>query len=940
MADVFVSYSRRDAEFVTHLAEGLKGRGKDVWLDVQGIRDGERFPEALRRAIESADAFVFVISPDSVASDFCEQEVAHASQLNKRIVPLALRQVPDDAIPEEIRYRNWIPALQDGVVERVAAAVDADLDWDRQHTRLTVKALEWDAAGRDRSFLLRGADLAAAERWMAAGAGKDPGPTELEHDYLIAARRATARRQRALVGASLIVTAIAIGLLVFALISRSQAITARDTATHQARIAKAQALAADSQIQQSVDPERAVLLGMAAVRIAPIPQAMFALRGALDTSLIRYRLPDAGFQRCGAPGYGRAQEAPGVAFDPAGHQLAEGLCDGTVRIAEATDGHVIRKVDVGAPAGQVAYSPDSRLLAAIGAGRIVLIDPATGAVRARGPRVSGATRLTFSPTAPVVASAGASGIVLWNVNTRRTRTLPVPKKFGEPPGGGLAFSPDGRRLAVNLLYSYNTGPLHLGPQILLLDAATGRVLATNKTPAADLAFSPDGREMVIAEGNPASLVQTLPVLDARTLRARRIFRLSNPGVGSVAFSPDGSAIAYGSGVGSAAVVSAATGRVIASFSGPRGDIGQVSFSPDGRLLASASQDGTARVWLARAQSASTGVDVPILVNLLVEGLVAVPGGFEIALLDRAGAVVLRRWSDRGAAEGRPLQLAPNCDGCGVFITPDGRIAGSAPGVPQQVRIRMFDVPRRRSIAELPPTPAPQGFFGALSPSGNQIAETIFATRSKQEFDLALVDARTGRLRRMARTTCAAGFVSAFSLNDGLVAAASNCGTERYVWNLASGRRIVLPPINGQINSLAFRPDGRRIAIGSSTGTVTIESTTTGRVVTALRGHTAPVNAVSFSPDGTFLASASGDRTVRIWDARSFGLLRIIHHPYQVVGAVFTPDSRRILTYDRAGLVRLFDACTACRNPRALLAAARARVTRALTPAERLTFGVQ
>src|SRR5207248_6271391 len=138
------------------------------------------------------------------------------------------------------------------------------------------------------------------------------------------------------------------GLLVFALISRGQAITARDTATHQARIAKAQALAADSQIQQSVDPERAVLLGMAAVRTAPIPPAMFALRGALDTSLIRYRLPDAGFQRCGAPGYSRAQEAPGVAFDPAGRQLAEGLCDGTVTIAQATDGHVIRKVDVGA----------------------------------------------------------------------------------------------------------------------------------------------------------------------------------------------------------------------------------------------------------------------------------------------------------------------------------------------------------------------------------------------------------------------------------------------------------------------------------------------------------------------------------------------------------------------------------------------------------------
>jgi TIR domain len=54
-----------------------------VWVDVDGIRDAEVFPDALRRAIESSDAFVFVISPDAVRSEFCEQEVAHAAALNK-----------------------------------------------------------------------------------------------------------------------------------------------------------------------------------------------------------------------------------------------------------------------------------------------------------------------------------------------------------------------------------------------------------------------------------------------------------------------------------------------------------------------------------------------------------------------------------------------------------------------------------------------------------------------------------------------------------------------------------------------------------------------------------------------------------------------------------------------------------------------------------------
>ena len=66
MADVFLSYSRLDGTFVRRLSAALQARGKDVWVDVDGIRDGEVFPDVLRRAIESSDAFVFVITPDSV----------------------------------------------------------------------------------------------------------------------------------------------------------------------------------------------------------------------------------------------------------------------------------------------------------------------------------------------------------------------------------------------------------------------------------------------------------------------------------------------------------------------------------------------------------------------------------------------------------------------------------------------------------------------------------------------------------------------------------------------------------------------------------------------------------------------------------------------------------------------------------------------------------
>ena len=74
--------------FVARLANEFESSGKNVWIDTAGIEDTEVFPLAIRSAIESSDAFLFVISPASVGSRFCEQEVDYALSLNKRLVPV------------------------------------------------------------------------------------------------------------------------------------------------------------------------------------------------------------------------------------------------------------------------------------------------------------------------------------------------------------------------------------------------------------------------------------------------------------------------------------------------------------------------------------------------------------------------------------------------------------------------------------------------------------------------------------------------------------------------------------------------------------------------------------------------------------------------------------------------------------------------------------
>ena len=69
-----------------------------------------------------------------------------------------------------------------------------------------------------------------------------------------------------------------------------------------------------------------------------------------------------------------------------------------------------------------------------------------------------------------------------------------------------------------------------------------------------------------------------------------------------------------------------------------------------------------------------------------------------------------------------------------------------------------------------------------------------------------------------------------------------------------------------VMSVAFSPDGKRLASASEDGTVKLWDAATGQETLTLKGHTDIVTSVAFSPDGKRLASASRDGTVKVWDA--------------------------------------------------------------------------
>jgi hypothetical protein len=239
MADVFISYSRKDKGFVRRLDEALKSRKREAWIDWEGIRPTEEFMQAIYAAIEAADTFIFVLTPDSITSAVCRREIAHAAEHNKRMVPIVQREVDTANVPEALAKLNWIFCRDGDDFEKAAdtliQALDTDLEWVRAHTRLLMRAIEWETKGKNNSFVLRGVDLRAAEQWLTkAGAVKERQPTPLQTDYIIASRKAAARRQRITLGAVTVGALVAIVLAIVAWSQRTEALSQRKVAIEKA----------------------------------------------------------------------------------------------------------------------------------------------------------------------------------------------------------------------------------------------------------------------------------------------------------------------------------------------------------------------------------------------------------------------------------------------------------------------------------------------------------------------------------------------------------------------------------------------------------------------------------------------------------------------------------------------------------------------------------
>ena len=272
--DVFISYARKDKEFVLKFFQALKEHDRHAWVDWEGIPPSTDWMKQIYSAINEAKAFVFIISPASLSSEVCQKELEHAITQNKRIIPL---QVDQCEAPSNLSKIQWIPFNENHEfltgIQKLLSTLDRDPGWVERHTRFLRRAQRWADSRKDASILLRGKELEEAESWLAESEAKDPQPNARHTLYISTSRQVETKRNRQVHG-WIVTSVIAVVTLAGAMMWNA------DKAQRQAQRAKANALVAlASGVLKENDPVVGALLLIELAKVG-VPQA----EGAINTT--------------------------------------------------------------------------------------------------------------------------------------------------------------------------------------------------------------------------------------------------------------------------------------------------------------------------------------------------------------------------------------------------------------------------------------------------------------------------------------------------------------------------------------------------------------------------------------------------------------------------------------------------------------------------------
>lgn len=191
---------------------------------------------------------------------------------------------------------------------------------------------------------------------------------------------------------------------------------------------------------------------------------------------------------------------------------------------------------------------------------------------------------------------------------------------------------------------------------------------------------------------------------------------------------------------------------------------------------------------------------------------------------------------------------------------------------------------------------------AYAPDGSALAASL------DDGSVKIWDPISGALKlHLSKVHKGPAFRLGYNFDGTRLATASDDGTVK-LWNAKTGENIRTFPQSEHSRSLAFSPDGKKLALGTRAGVVKLLDLDSGIAVPAMKQHAGVVLDLCFSKDGSRLASASGDQTVKIWDVNN-GMAEV--QTIEAHGGVYTvsyhPDGQILAFAGWEGKIHLVNA---------------------------------
>lgn len=893
-ANVFVSYSRRNKEFVQELHGALEATGREVWVDWENIPVAVDWWQEIQLGIELADTFVFVLSPDSVASKVCRQEIEEALRHNKRLVPVVCQDVQPDQVHPELARLNWIflrpeDNFQKGF-KNLLEALDQDLDYVRTHTRILVRALEWDRNGRDGSYLLRGVDLERANHYLAQGKDQEPRPTALHHQYVIASAEAEAavrdaelERQKSILAGqrrwlqlvtAVSILAVAMGITSWGLsrqAQRSQKVA--EQAQLKALNQSAEALfLSDQRFESLLTATRA---GQVFQTLAPeqqSPDLKAQVLSALQQSLFwvqeRNRLE------------GHTGTVWQVAFSPDGQTLASVSADGNIRLW-SLDGTAIDTLECnGNPLLDIDFSPDGSKIVAVDSDGSLHLWGSDGTFDKTWQAHNQPTRaVAFSPQGDLIATASEDATVkIWNLDGELVNNL-----NGDIGGFQALLWTD----AGQIIAGDEQGQIYLWE-------ASGRAITTltaQRSAVTALDVSPDGQTLVaVGEDRQVKLYN----LVSNELNLIRAFEAHEGPIYNVRFTPDGQQLIT---VGDDKVVRLwqLDGTSSAHLVGHTGLVAALAINASGDMIATSGGDRAVRLWDLQRDNLHVLLDHRGPVNA-----VAVAPNSQLIASGGSDAK-LKLWTPQGALV---TSLSGHKDAINAlaFDTQGKQLASaSADGT-----VRIW----RRLDTDSPNSTVLQGHAGgvngvAFHPDGEMLASV------GEDHTLRLWRS-DGALLRTLEAHRDGAFGVDFS-PDGQWLVTTGWDHLVRIWpvdHLDSAAPVTLEGHRGWVLDAEFSPDGDLLATASYDNSVRLWRASDGKLLETLEGHEDGILSVTFSPDGQNIMTASNDNSIRVWNLQGELISTLSGHTQGVRDIAIAPQGEyavsassdsRVLIWEREGM---------------------------------------